>query len=397
VSPWAATVPGVVEAYTWDSLRQATLARQFPRPRGRGMEAIVELIGRLGPIQSQVARSPFVTVASRLPEAKYADIVAAYERFDLVRGSNLRGTVHTCVRTQHPLLDTITRRTLANLWRRGLKLERVAVGDVQAAIADFATGRWRTPDELRTHLTAWLTRHEADAAVEASMVDGQGRAMAHVHSALIRRPLGDGRWERQAPPGYRVAADVLGEAPSPWLDDPDAALVELTRIHLGAFGPANRRDVAWWSGEGLRNVDRALAALGDALTSRPGPDGQPYYDLVEASTRRRAFDPGVRLVPEYDALVVGYDPKTRDRFLDRAHLPSIWLTENGSFSPAVLVDGRLAASWRLTGSGRDRVLEIAMFPGKGALTESEVAGQATALQAALDIAITDVAITPAPA
>jgi hypothetical protein len=215
--------------------------------------------------------------------------------------------------------------------------------------------------------------------------------MAHIHSALIRRPLGAGGWDRQAPPGYRMLADVLGEPRSPWLDDADAALVELTRIHLAAFGPAHRRDIAWWTGEGLRNVDQALAVLGDELTNRPGPGGMTYYDLADRPTGGTS-DPGVRLLPEYDALVVGYDPKTRDRFLDPAHLPSIWLTENGSFSAAVLVDGQLAASWRLVGTGAERRLEVQMFPGKPLITESRLADQVTALEAALDLRVSTIQI-----
>jgi hypothetical protein len=376
----------VVKTYTWDTLRHATVRRQFPRIRGRGTQAVIELIRRVGPIQSQVARSPFVTVSSRLPGAAYADIVAAYESYDVVRGSSLRGTVHTCSRAQHPVLDAITRRTLANIWRRSLKLARVEVDDVRAALESYATGEWRTPEELRARLTGWLSARESAAAIEASRANGQGRAMAHVHSALIRRPSRDGAWERQAPPVYRVAADVLGESRSEWLDDADAALVELTRIHLGAFGPANRRDIAWWTGEGLRNVDQALATLGDELTSRPGPSGQMYYDLVDAPTGGSA-DPGVRLLPEYDGLVVGYDPKTRDRFLDPSHLPSIWLTENGSFSSGVLVDGQLAASWRLVGSGSERRVEVQMFPGKPPISESALADQVVALELALHLKV----------
>jgi hypothetical protein len=381
----------VVKEYTWDSLRRATLRRQFPRIRGRGSKAVIDLISRVGPIQSQVARSPFVTVSSRLPGARYADIVAAYESHALVRGSNLRGTVHTCVREQHPVLDAITRRTLANIWRRSLKLECVGVDEVRAAMEAFATGEWRSPDELRAHLTGWLTEHEAAAAVTASTVSGQGRAMAHVHSAMVRRPLEDDAWERQTAPGYRVAADLFGESPSLWLDDPDAALVELTRIHLAAFGPANRRDIAWWTGEGLRNVDQALVSLGDQVTTRPGPAGQDYFDLVDAPARGSA-EPGVRLLPEYDALIVGYDPKTRDRFLDPAHVPSIWLTENGSFSSAVLVDGMLAGSWRFLGTGSERPIEIVMFPGKPLLAEAALTDQVAALELALAMKVTDVRI-----
>ena len=382
----------MAKAYTWESLRRASLRRQFPTIRGRGRAAVRELIERVGPIQSQVARSPFVTVSSRLPGASYADIVAVHESYDVVRGSSLRGTVHTCVREQHPLVDTITRRTLEKFWLRQLKLERVSVAEVQAAMEVFATGEWRTPEELRAHLAEWVGDHDGEAARVAAGTPGIGRAFAHIHSAMIRRPISGIEWEKQASPGYRVAADVLGVERSPWLEDPDAALVALVRQHLRAFGPANRRDIAWWSNDGLRNVDAALDALADEIVSRPGPDGVVYHDLAD-TPGRGGGDPGVRMLAEYDALIVGYDPKTRDRFLDPGHLPLVWLSENGTFSSAVLRDGQLCAAWKFDGSGPERAIEVAMFPGLAPLDASDLADQIAALEAALAITITDVTIT----
>ena len=377
--------------WTWEQLATATLRRQFPKSRGRGPEAVVELVRRVGPIQSQVARSPFVAVSSRLPGADRAAITAAYESYAIVRGSNLRGTVHTCVVEQHPLLDAITRRTMAGGWRNHLRLSERTPTDVQTGIEEFATGQWRTPEELRAHLVDWLAEHESSDAAERARTSGVGRAFAHVHSAMIRRPIGDGGWDRQAAPGYRVAADVLGEARADWLDDPDAALVALVRQHLAAYGPANRRDIAWWSGEGLRNVDAALATLADELTQRPGPDGQAFYDLLAPPTGGSA-DPGVRLLPEFDAVVVGYDPKSRDRFLDPDHLPHIWAQQNGLFSSGVLAGRRLVASWKFEGSGAERRVEVQMFPGMPAVAESDLADQVGAIEQALDIVVTDVAI-----
>lgn len=367
------------------------MRRQFPPIGGRTRTDVVELVRRVGPIQSQVARSPFVTVSSRLPGAAYDDITAAYERFELVRGSNLRGTVHTCVPEQHPMLDSVTRRALTNLWRRSLKLERVSVEDCRAAMEEFAADEWRSPDELRRHLASWLAAHESEQAAEAARTSGVGRATAHGHSALIRRPLRGG-WDRQSTPGYRVAAKVLGRPRSPWLDDTDGALVALTRVHLAAYGPANRRDIAWWSGEGLRHVDAALATLAEELTERPGPDGQTYYDLVEAAVDGPP-DLGVRLLPEYDAVVVGYDPKSRDRFLDPDHLRFLWLMENGSFASAVLKDGRLAGSWKLGGAEASRRVEVRMFPGMKRVAESELAEQVEALEAALAMTVSGIWIT----
>ncbi len=350
----------------------------------------MELVRRVGPIQSQAARAPFVTASSRLPGASYKEINAAYETFDLVRGSNLRGTVHTCVRDQHPLLDSITRRTLANLWRRSLLLDRASVEECRAEMERFGTGVWRTPDELRAHLAEWLETAESESAAEAARTSGVGRSMAHGHSALIRRPMSGG-WDRQTSPGYRVASDVLGIEPSPLLHDPDAALVALTRVHLAAFGPANRRDIAWWSGEGLRHVDSALETLRDELVEREGPNGETYYDLVHAPAGGSP-DPGVRLLPEFDAVVVGYAPKTRDRFLDPDHLQYFWLADNGWFSSTVLRDGRLVASWRLVGGDGARRIEVRMFPGMRPLAESDLSDQATAVGTALDVPIADISI-----
>jgi hypothetical protein len=229
-----------------------------------------------------VARSPFITVSSRLPGATYDAISAAYAGYALVRGSNLRGTVHTSVREHHPLLDAVTRRVMDNGWRRNLGLEQSTPADVQAGIEAFATGVWRTPDELRANLVAWLGDHDGHRSAERARTTGVGRAFAHIHSALIRRPLDATGWERQTAPVYRVAADVLGEPRSDLVDDPDRALMALTRQHLAAYGPANRRDIAWWTGEKLGNVDRALTTLAEELTERPGPDGQTYHDLLDA-------------------------------------------------------------------------------------------------------------------
>ena len=381
-----------MSAYTWEQLRTSTLRRQFPRIRGQGPGAVVALVRRVGPIQSQVARAPFVAVAARLPGASYADITAAYESAELVRGSNLRGTVHTCVREQHPVLDAVTRRVMEKGWIRNLGLERTTAAQVQAGVEEFATGTWRTPDGLRAHLVEWLAHHEGADSAERARTSSVGRAFAHLHSGLIRRPLGSGGWDRQAAPGYRLAVEVLADDRAAWLADPDAALVALARQHLSAFGPANRRDIAWWSGAGLRQVEQALAALGDELTERPGPDGQTYYDLVEAPADGQA-DPGVRLLPEFDALLVGYDPKTRDRFLAREHVSHVWQQSNGLFAAAVLAGGRLVGSWRFGSTGDERRLAVRMFPHAPNLTEAALTDQVAALDAALATRITDIEIT----
>ena len=134
----------------------------------------------------------------------------------------------------------------------------------------------------------------------------------------------------------------------------------LVRHHVAASGPVTRRDLGWWTGAGLRNVDAAIASLGDDLVARPGPNGLDYLDLAE-SPARSASDPGLRLLPEYDALLLGYDPAARDRFADAEAVAHSWNRANGVHSPTVLVDGRLRGRWRLerqTRRGLDRGRDV---------------------------------------
>lgn len=372
-------------AYSLDQLRRATLRRQFPRVRGRDREAVVELVRRIGPIQSQAPRAPFLGIAARLPGADHAAISAAFETHRIVKGSNIRGTVHTCVREQFPYLDAVTRRTLAVAWRRGLGLRRRDVDEVRAEVVRWIGDDWRLESDLNAHMTRWLAAQES-AESAALSEESHGRFLLRGYSPLIRRPS-NGAWEKRSPWQLRHAPPLLG---TPRLD-PDEALDGLVRVHLAAYGPATRHDLAWWSGEGLTRVDAAVARLGDEVRARPGPGGGTYLDLADPP-RGGHPEPGVRLLPEFDSLVVGYHPKTRTRFLDDAHVQWILNRANGVFSAAVLRDGRLTAVWRLVGSGRRRDLEIQAFPGETAPTEEELAGPAEGVAQALEVEIRDLRI-----
>lgn len=379
--------------YTWEQLARATLRRQFPSVRGRGAEAVVELVDRVGPVQSQVARSPFVTASSRLPGVGRAAVVEAYESLRLVRGTSVRGTVHTSTVEQHELLDAVSRPTLAAWWQRGLGLPLEDALAVRASVEEFAAGGWRTPDELRAHLS---DRLRTLGHPRADDLDSFARNLAHGHGALVRRPLASSDWDRQTAPVYRTAAELLSRPREHVVADPRAALVEVVRGHVRWFGPSSRRDVAWFTGDRLTDVDEAVATLGDELVARPGPDGETYLDLVEG-VRGGDPDPGTRLLPEFDGLLMGRDSKRRQRFVDEAHLPWYWTQGNGLFACVLLHEGRLRASWRFEGSGRRRVLAVRVFPGEALVPEDALTDQVRALETALAIEVTDVRVTRADA
>lgn len=364
---------------TWEQLAAATLARQFAegRPPVTDVAGVAGLLGRTGPVQAQTARSPFLGLAARARGVTLDLVTAAYEEGAVVRGSSLRGTVHTSTSGDHVLLDVATRLGQRTRFERELQLDAAPVERVWEATEAFARDAWRTADELLEHLGSWLAEHDPGARPRLGTTASP--SLGYGHGGLVRRPLSGG-WEGQGRPGYRAARAVLGDGHlrDVALADPQGSLVALVRRHLTCSGPASRRDLAWWSGVGLRAVDAALAAVPDLVTTT-APDGQQVHDLPGLPTGEGSSPaevvPGVRLLPEFDALMCAYEPAARVRFVDLEHHGVLAGRANGLLLAPLLVDGRITGHWRAEGSGPRRRCVVTWFAGTRRPTRAEVEEQ----------------------
>ena len=368
-----------------EELRRTTLARQFPAIDGRGPDAVLELFARLGPIQSQVPRAPFLTASSRLPGVPYEVVRDLFATYQLLKTTSLRGTVHTSTRADFVAADVVARETRAPALRRALGLGGLPPSALADEVERFAGDDWRPRNEIVDQLTSWLATRGAQ--FEASTFSAN---LLWGHSGLIRRPK-DSHWEKRTDIFHRTARRVV-ELPA--AAEPTVALAALVRGHLRACGPSTRADLAFFVGTGLGRVDAALRLLGADVVELLGPDDQPMLDLAElaGATPTDDPDPGVRLLPEYDALLVGYAGPNRTRFCGAEHLARVWAKVNGVFSPIVLAGGRIVASWKSVGTG-DRVrLEVEMLPGEAPLSADDLAPQVAALCSVLAISVTDVAV-----
>ncbi len=182
-------------ALTWDDLAAASVARQFPDARG----TVAERVHAIGDLQTQTARSAFIGLGARFPGVTRAEIVAAYEAGGIVRGSTIRGTVHTASPEAYTVLAEATRVGQHGRWARLLGITEEQMADLWASVEDHAR-EWRTPDELRAHVADWLARH-APASLEAA-ASGPGRYLGFAHGALVRRPASGDSWEGQCKPVY---------------------------------------------------------------------------------------------------------------------------------------------------------------------------------------------------
>jgi hypothetical protein len=358
-------------ALSWDDLAAASLARQFPDDPG----TVAGRVDAIGDLQTQTARSAFIGLGARFPGLTHAEITAAYAAGEIVRGSTIRGTVHTASPSAYTVLAEATRVGQHHRWARMLGISDEQIADLWVSVEDHAR-EWRTPEELRQHLVAWLGRHSPES-LEATE-DGPGRYLAFAHGGLVRRPASGEKWEGQGKPVYGTF-----ERTGP------ATLTDVVRLHLRAHGPSSRQDVAWWSGISLAAVEEGVAGLD--VVEHEGPGGRGYLDLPDAPPPR-SLD-GVRLLPEFDALLCGYDSKARDRFVAPDHLRRLWNDANGMLLPPLLVDGRITGYWRAAGTARKRPLEVVWFARTRRPRKAELDAPVAALEAALDITITDVSIS----
>jgi winged helix DNA-binding protein len=374
---------------TVDDLRRRTLQRQFPAIEGTGPESVLKLFSRLGPIQSQVPRAPFLTVSSRLPGVRYETIRDLFEQYRLLKTTNIRGTVHTSTREHFGFLDAVARRSRAAQLRNYLKLERVTPEQIGAQAEDFASADWRPRADIVTHLRNWLSERESPARA-AAVGDTLSESLLWGHSGLVRRPRDD-RWEKRTDIYHQRARSVVPELEQ---HDFNEALTALVRIHLGSYGPATRDDLAFFFGTSLGSVDKALQTLGQELVRLSGPDRDDYLDLAQPPTGGEA-DPGLRLLPEFDGLLVGYAGKNRLRFLEDYQLPKIWAKVNGLFSPIVLYGGRIVASWKTLTRGSRTDMEVRMLDPHPPLNEEQFTEAIVATEAALDLKIGDLRVIAA--
>jgi uncharacterized protein YcaQ len=187
------------------------------------------------------------------------------------------------------------------------------------------------------------------------VLDPRSQAPAHlvVHAArmglVCRGPdlAGD-------QPTYVGLADWVGERPAL---EPDAALAELARRHLGAYGPADAHDFAAWSGLGVGRARRGFELIADELDEVLAGEWPAWVLAAAAAEPADPDRPQVRLLGHFDPYLLGY--RGRDLVLDRRFARRIQ-AGGGFIQPAVLVDGRVAGTWRQQ-RGRDR-LTVAVEP-----------------------------------
>jgi hypothetical protein len=308
-------------------------------------------------VHAQVQASAELQLAARTEGAVQADVRAAlWERRTLVKAWSVRGTLHLHPAEELPLWHA-ARRAVVGPAESGLPawpdptgvvhpaLDAEDVEAVRTAVWEVLDGRCLLREELA---------EEVVKRVGTAPRDRLRSGFAFFLHELCQGP----------PQGSRITL----VRPDQWIEgwqevtDLDGALREACRRFLHAYGPARPGDFREWCGSvAFKTADaRALfETLGDELEEIRVAD-RPCFVLAGDRSFAESSPP-VRLLPEYDAYVMGF--RERDELVPQLVRDLIANHGRGRYEgPAaarlVLIDGIAAGLWQRRRRGRRFELDV---------------------------------------
>ncbi|UPZ28204.1 winged helix DNA-binding domain-containing protein [Streptomyces sp. LRE541] len=342
-------------------LNRATLARQLLLRRATlsAKEAVEHLVG----LQAQNVKPPYHALAARLEGFAPQELSAAMEAREVVRIVTMRSTIHThtaddCL-TLRPLVQAARERELYGFRTRlaGVDLDRLA-----AISRELVEAEPRTMKQLREALlTEWPDADPSALAI----------------AARCRLPLVQvtprGLWGRSGQVALTTAEHWLGR-PSEPAPAPDATVLR----YLAAFGPASVKDMQTWAG--LTRLREAFERLRPHLVTFADEHGVELFDLPDAPRPDADTPAPVRLLPEFDNLLLSH--ADRSRVVSAEYKGRTW--RGNQAYPTLLVDGFLAGVWRLEETGERAVLTVEPFGTLTGRRRAEVTEEAARMLTALN-------------
>ncbi|HEX4213924.1 MAG TPA: winged helix DNA-binding domain-containing protein [Candidatus Dormibacteraeota bacterium] len=345
------------------ALNRALLARQgLLEPFDMAPELVA---ARIGAIQAQYWPSVAVALWARTGGLDRAAVDRALSEGRLLLGSLLRGTLHVVPADQHPAYAVTSADAGETGWRK--IVDHLGFDAVQLRADALAhIGAAPTPlPELGAHIEKWLHRTAPELDGDAQLAVRRGSWRWVRSTAPFVRASTAERWTEKAPDLYRAAPYWLEET----APDPDQALAEVVRIHLGAFGPASAQDLAYWIGERrMPRIKAALEALDPAPVGFRDEAGRELWDLSDAPRPDPDTEAPPRLLPWFDSTMLAYHPSRREHLVPERCRDVIYLPNNLQILPTILIDGMVADTWTLTLRARAGALELKPVDPVGAAT-----------------------------
>ena len=333
---------------TFFTLRRHHLLK--PSHNHDALKVIDDVLG----LNAQGALNYQLSLCARVRDLNSTFIRESLDRRALVRTWMMRNTVHIVSSDLFPIVQTALRESFVEEWNRWT----VRTGSKASPSA------WECyyPDVLKALEDGPLTTSQLSERLNVSEEDTWRIVHRVVREmslkALVCHASSLGTWHHETEHTYaRVDR---------WLPDfrpmkEEEAKRELILRYLKTYGPASMQDFSHWSGMKMKNAkpifDSLKPYLGEVRISGQRQSLLALKEDVEEIAETEPV-PVVRLLPQFDALIMGHKDKTR--FLDPEHRAKIFLPA-AEVAAVMLVDGRVQGVWKMRKGGKAWSLEVSPF------------------------------------
>lgn len=307
-----------------------------------------EVVASLGAMQGQDYPGTLWAMGLRLPSATESDIKQAIADREIVRTWPMRGTLHFVAAADiRWMLELLSPRVIAGSASRYKKLE----------LDEKTFTRCHNVFEQALSGGGQLARDEMFDALQQAGIPVDKQRGYH-----ILRRAGQDRIICFGPLRGKQETFVLLDEwiPASARLHKDEAAAGLALRYFNSHGPATLEDFVWWSGLKISDARAAIEEVRprlaseriDSKTCLMSPDTPDFTGDARE----------VYLLPGFDEFMLGY--KDRSAALDPEHAQRICPGNNGMFSPTIVVDGRIAGTWKRTARKNGILITPDLFPKK---------------------------------
>jgi uncharacterized protein YcaQ len=266
-----------------------------------------------------------------------------YEDRSLVRSWFMRDTVHIIPSRRFTLFRRALEPGLMTEWNRWT----------------IKTGRKEVPDSweplYRLVLDALdeqpLTMNQILAEIGWSGSEAKSRLHRLVREMSLRglvcNARSSGPWYHNTQHTFARVDRWFQEAAPDSISEEEATS-SLARMYLKAYGPASVSDFAYWTGVRVNDAKPVFESISDSTAEVKIADQKGKLLILEedleaiADVSERPY--WVRLLPEFDALILGHRDKAR--FLDPDVKSSVFLPR-ADVAATIMVNGSVEGVWKI--------------------------------------------------